>query len=138
MDEPVFVKLNDGWNAEPNDPDEDVLVQGDTATLSFFLNPWAYAADESQRGRLVFTGCKRWRLGPTNDEGWYRGICRYSGVAPGWCEFYEIEGPDSKMDQPPDWQDVQSDHPGKRHFLFYMRDRTFECIAADWSFEPQA
>jgi hypothetical protein len=33
---------------------------------------------------LTFTGARQWRLGPTNDEGWYRGQCRYVGIAPKW------------------------------------------------------
>jgi len=135
MDGALFVKLNHDWNAEPNDPDEEVSVHGDTVRLSFLLNPWAYEAQEGQRGRLTFTGSERWRLGPTNDEGWLKGDCRYSASAPEWGEFYEISGLDPLRNQPTDWRDVPSDKPGKRHFLFYLRDNTFECVADDWSLE---
>jgi len=135
MESIAFTKLNHGWNAEPNAPDERVVVNGDRVELSFLLNPWAFDAAEGDVGRLRFQGCTRWRLGPTNDEGWYRGECRYSNTAPGWGEFYEVTGPDPLADQPKDWQALPSDAPGNRHFLFYLRDTTFECIAADWSFD---
>ncbi|MDB5707615.1 MAG: hypothetical protein JWN66_4731 [Sphingomonas bacterium] len=130
----TFLKLNDGWNAEPNDPDEHVAVNANAVELTFFLNPWAYDAAEGQVGRLIFTESARWRLGPTNDEGWYRGQCRYGRLAPGWGEFYEIIGPDPLVGQSNDWHELEPVGTGDRHFLFYLRDNTFECIAADWSF----
>jgi hypothetical protein len=53
----------------------------------------------------------RYRLGNTNDEGWYRGQCRFSKLAPAWGEFYEVEG-DPLMDKAPDdW--VQLSAPRK-------------------------
>lgn len=133
----TFKKLNDAWNAEPNAPDERVIVYDDRVELSFILNPWEFEASEGEIGRLLFEGCAQWRLGPTNDEGWYRGQCRYSKTAPDWGEFYEIIGPDSLVDQPDDWHALVSAAPGRRHFLFYLRDTTFECIAKEWAFKRQ-
>ena len=75
----TFRKLNEGWNAEPNAPDPEVTVCGDDVLLSFVLNPFQFPQfAEEQRGLLRFNGCQRYRLGPTNDEGWYRGQCRTS------------------------------------------------------------
>ncbi len=133
MAEPKFTKLNYDWNAEPNDPEEDVCVTSGEVTLSFALNPWAYEAKEGERVFLNFSGAVKWRLGPTNDEGWYQGQCRYGKLAPQWGEFYEITGPNPLRDLPQDWHEVDSTRPNARHFLFYFRDATFECLAADWS-----
>ena len=86
----------------------------------------------------------------TNDEGWYRGQCRFSRLAPAWGEFYEVRG-DLLLDFVPDPEEFRSHgvqleprplrwvtigEPGvtSRHFLFYLRDQTFECDATDWSF----
>jgi len=77
----------------------------------------------------------QYRLGPTNDEGWYLGQCRYSGSAPSWGEFYELNGDDPLLDRPSDWIKTNSSPSSNRHFLFYFRDGTFECIAADWSYD---
>jgi hypothetical protein len=131
----AFEKLNRDWNAEPNVPDEHVAVNGDQLELSFRLNPWAFDAKEGEVGRLLFWNCTRWRLGATNDEGWYLGQCRYSKIAPNWGEFYEVTGIDPLVDQPEDWHEIRSAAPGNRHFIFYLRDSTFECIAAKWAFE---
>jgi hypothetical protein len=42
-----------------------------------------------------------YRLGGTNDEGWYVGQCRFSKVAPAWGEFYEVDG-DLKLESSSD------------------------------------
>ena len=133
----TFIRLNDGWNAEPNAPEPRVAVATSTVSVNFLLNPWAYEADEEEVGILSFDGCRSWRLGATNDEGWYLGQCRYSTVAPAWGELYEIVGSDLLAEQPNDWHPVPIVGTGHRHFLFYLRDQTFECFAADWSFRRE-
>lgn len=131
-----FRKLNDGWNADPNAPAEVVSVVGDTVALEFRFNSDAYAGfAKGERGRLMFTGCTKHRLGETNDEGWYPGQCRFSKLAPSWGEFYEVAG-DLLDEQISDWTPVPPGSPGpRRRFLFYLRDDTFEVDAQDWRFE---
>jgi hypothetical protein len=135
MKDPIFKHLNQHWNAEPNAPEATVTVRGSTVRLRFFLNPWAYAAEEEEKGCLSFQQCSMWRLGSTNDEGWYAGQCRYSKIAPAWGEFYELIGEDEQRIMATDWHELASPTSGGRHFLFYFRDNTFECFAAEWSFE---
>lgn len=134
MTDLAFLHLNDAWNAEPNDPAPEVLVGGSEVTLRFRLNPWTYEATADDLGLLTFRGCSEWRLGSTNDEGWYRGQCRYSGTAPTWGEFYEIVGSDPLAHAPDDWRTTDQAEAGERHFLFYLRDETFECFADEWAF----
>jgi hypothetical protein len=166
---PAFKKLNQGWNAEPNAPEPSVRRDGPDIVLRFFVNPWQFRQfEEDDLGFLRFHDCLRYRLGPTNDEGWYRGQCRYSRSAPAWGEFYEITGFDIQLlNQPGGWVTIKGSpfsslllgslgiyFPGvvsrlklgrhsdgtlspARHFLFYFRDGTFECIASGWSFEPE-
>jgi hypothetical protein len=75
-------------------------------------------------------------LGATNDEGWYRGQCRFSRLAPSWGEFYEVAGDLLLSKCPNDWRYV-SQEPGRalRHFLFYLRDETFECDARAYALD---
>ena len=131
----TFIHLNPDWNAEPNAPDPRVYISNDKLSLEFFVNPWAYEGfEEEQRATVEFTGCKRYRLGSTNDEGWYRGQCRFSGVAPKWGEFYEVVGDLKLKECPDDW--IETDlGKGERHFLFYLRDEQFECDASDFEFK---
>jgi hypothetical protein len=131
----IFTKLNDDWNAEPNAPDPVVQVSGKVVVLEFTPNPRQFPRfSEDQRVRLIFRNARRYRLGSTNDEGWYHGQCRFSGIAPEWGEFYELTG-ELKLDDVDDWCVVDAKQPSGRHFLFYRRDETFECEADDWRFE---
>lgn len=133
---PMFKQLNDGWNAYPNGSDSAAESVGDLLTFRFELNPFMFEdVEEGDEAILIFSKCSRWRLGKTNDEGWFRGQCRYSGVAPSWGEFYEIIGDDAVRDVPDDWRVIGADVSSGRHFLFYLKDETFECMADDWRFE---
>ena len=131
-----FRKLNEGWNAEPNAPEPNVKLDGSDVILTFLANPFQFPRfREDQRLILRFTNARRYRIGSTNDEGWYRGQCRFSSLAPAWGEFYEVSG-DLKMEHSPDdWQVVADIRPPGRHFLFYLRDETFECEAEGWTLE---
>lgn len=135
-----FKKLNEGWNAEPNAPDPRVIVEGSTVVLDFYLNAFQFPAfHEEQRARLRFTDAWRYRLGSTNDEGWFRGQCRFSKVAPAWGEFYELTGDLLLNKCPADWQ-YKRGEPDEvlRHFLFYLRDETFECDAREYALDLNA
>ena len=139
MTETTFTKLNDGWNAEPNAPHPHVRRRNADLVLEFYMNPWQFPEyNEEDIGILTLTNCWRYRLGDTNDEGWYRGQCRFGKRAPRWGEFYEVEG-DLLLDRgTPDWHVVRRPTESSRHFLFYFRDETFECDADDWSLEVVA
>lgn len=149
--ETSFTKLNDGWNAEPNGHDPTITIEGGDLVFKFLLNDLIYPKYKSaEAGILRFSDCWRYRLGCTNDEGWYRGQCRFSRLAPEWGEFYEVHG-DLLLDASPDpsaflvrgvqlgpfsldWVTLGEPRPGSRHFLFYLRDQTFECDASAWEF----
>ena len=136
----AFVRLNHDWNAEPNAPDVSASPDGQDVILSFYLNPWQFPEfEEEEKGVLRFSNCSQYRLGRTNDEGWYRGQCRFSTLAPAWGEFYAILGDPRSIDGPGDWITTQSNF-GKSgtHFLFYLRDNTFECVAEKCTIEPIA
>jgi hypothetical protein len=129
----MFLQLDEGWNADPVAPGLQIARDGDDLLLSFDLNAFQFPPfTEGGRASIRFRGCWRHRLGPTNDEGWYRGQCRFSRLAPQWGGFYEVGG-DLKLDQAPAGWVVASDEvEGSRHFLFYMKDETFECDAASF------
>ena len=131
-----FAKLNNNWNADPNSPVPHVKVHGKDILLSFCLNSFVYPQFKiGDVGKITFTDCFQYRLGLTNDEGWFRGQCRFSKVAPAWGEFYEISG-DLRFDESPnDWVTVGEKSENLSHFLFYFRDDTFECDARSWKFE---
>jgi hypothetical protein len=118
-----FNQLNEGWNAEPNAPSPSIEVQGEDVVLEF------HDFEEEEVGILRFVRCERYRLGPFNDEGWYSGQCRFSKTAPKWGEFYAVHGDPALLDVPEDWRPIRQHSDSMRHFLFYFRDQTFECVA---------
>jgi len=129
-----FIHLNKNWNAEPNAPAEKIEITDEYLSLSFLLNPWEFEGfKEGHRAELRFYGCSKWRLGPTNDEGWYSGQCRFSKLAPSWGEFYEVKGNLPPEQASNEWHDINQGK-GNRHFLFYLRDSTFECDAESYEF----
>jgi hypothetical protein len=131
----VFSKLNADWNAEPNAPNPQIQIWEHDVVLSFLLNPFIYPQfKDGDIGLLRFRSCWRYRIGSVNDEGWYRGQCRFSKLAPKWGEFYEVRG-DILLDQcPEDWIKVGLSESRQSHFLFYFRDEEFECDSVSWSF----
>jgi hypothetical protein len=131
-----FKKLNEGWDAEPGVPEPHVRTDETGLTLTFFLNPQLNPQfRDYDHGELFFPNCWRYRLGYPNDEGWYKGHCRFRCLAPDWGDFYEVSG-DLLDSGPPDWVLLRSDHSGlSRHFLFYFKDETFECVADSWHFK---
>ncbi len=147
----TFTKLNAGWNAEPNGQTPQIFFEGKDLLFAFFLNDLVYPEYQAaESGVLRFSDCWRYRIGRPNDEGWYRGQCRFSRLAPAWGEFYEVDG-ELLLDWVPDpeafrtreiqldprplrWVAIGERGASSRHFLFYLKDQTFECDAADWSF----
>jgi hypothetical protein len=131
----TFSKLNTDWNAEPNAPNPQVqLWQGDVV-LSFLLNPFLYPQfKEEDVGQLRFQNCWRYRFGSVNDEGWYRGQCRFQQTRTRGGEFYEVSGDLLLEKCANDWVEVRPETEAQKHFLFYFRDEEFECDAESWSF----
>jgi len=139
--ERAYVQLNVGWNADPNVPDPRVEIVGDALLLSFRLNAFQFPAfAEDQRATLRFESCSRYRLGAPNDEGWYSETYGQAG-APPWGEFYEVDAGFSHSTSPDAWVLGPATGPAaplRRHFLFYLRDGTFECEAAAWQLDVLA
>jgi len=94
----------------------------------------SFVAAKGGRGCLTFGQCAAWRPGPTSDEGWYAGLCRYRTIAPAWSAFYLLTGEDDQKLNAADWPELPAITPEIQHFLFYLRDNTFEYLAAGWRF----
>jgi len=137
--ETEFYQINDGWNADPNAPSPSIEVRGEDLILRFLVNPFQFHDFErGDIGVLRFVRCERYRLGPTDDVGWHLRRCRFSKLAPKWGEFYLVRGDVALLDAPGDWRSVRAASGDGRHFLFYFRDNTFECVAQRCLIEPAA
>lgn len=134
-----FFQLNDGWNAEPNAPEVNIEIQDNKVIVSFYLNAFVFKEfDEDDKGILTFHDCIRYRYGSPNDEGFYYfGQSRYKDFGVKWGEFYEVKDSDWKTNFPDATliKNYFDNSKEFKHFLFYFRDGTFECIASGYNFE---
>lgn len=136
-DLPTFTHLNTDWNAHPNDVALKLEQNGKTLLAHMRPNPYVFRAFENKPAITVcFKGCERYRLTSVNDQGWYDGQCRFSGLARSWGEFYEIAGDTRDDMDPTPW--VKMEGSGARHFHFYLRDEALEVKAQGWSLETKS
>jgi hypothetical protein len=131
-----YKKLNIDWNAEPNAPQVELQTDGDKLRVSFFLNPFIFDnVDGEERGELIFVECLKYSFNSCNDEGYYSGQYRYKNALLPWGEFYELEH-DWEKDFHKDLKILNPslDKGQLRHFIFFLKDNTLECIAKDFEF----
>ena len=131
-----FIKLNHGWNAEPNVPDVKIAVDDTDVIVRFRLNPFQFKefvyGDE---GLLTFHNCCQYRVGVPNDEGFYQyGQSRFKQYGIAWGEFYQLEDSGWESEFPDSIQVSGQATENCKHYLFYFRDDTFECIADSFNF----
>lgn len=136
-DLPTFTRLNEDWNAHPNDVGLRLEKSVDELIAHMKPNPYTSRQyDNVPEIAVRFVNCSKYRVTSVNDEGWYSGQCRFSGLAPEWGEFYEISG-DTRDDMNSDpWIEMKG--VGARHFHFYLKDETLEIKAKDWVLESKS
>lgn len=135
-----YKKLNNNWNAEPNAPDAKIEKGSSWIELSFQLNPFLFDyIDENDSGFLEFMNVYKYRIGSPNDEGYYTGDFRYINEELPWGEFYELfdSGWETNFPRDAEVENEELDKTQLRHFIFFFRDETFECLASDYCFRIQ-
>lgn len=130
-----FVKISDNWNADPVSPEIDLKIVRQDLVMDIFLNYFAYDNySEGDNAIITFKNCSKYSLNTCNDEGYYYGQYRIKPNELPWGEFYEIKSGLGK-DIPKPVVELSNDHNEKRHFLFFFKDETFECLADDYKIE---
>jgi hypothetical protein len=132
-----FTQLNKDWNAGPNAPEPSLMVNERSIILEFYLNHFIFEQfKEDDKGRLTFNNCHKYSFNTMNDEGYYKGQYRYKYTELPWGEFYQLET-NWQNDFPQDSIMLIShiDKQNLKHFIFFMRDNTLECIAENYEFQ---
>jgi hypothetical protein len=132
-----FKKLNTNWNADPNAPMPEISMEDGTLRLRFLLNAFAYEhIDEGDRGTLEFYDVHMYRIGGPNDEGYFQQQFRFTNDQLPWGEFYELKQSGWETNFPADQVLINDtiDKSELSHFIFFFKDHTFECLAADYYF----
>ena len=128
-----FIRLNKGWNAEPNAPNPQIDIIQDNLVLSFLMNPYQYDGyKDGDIGFILFKNVFKYRLGSPNEEGFYKGQFRYKRSQVDWGELYKVENSDYFISFPADCEVINPELTSEnnlKHYIFFFRDNTFECVA---------
>ena len=129
-----FEQLNIDWNADPNVPEVSITVSGNDVEVSFFLNAFqSGSCSENDKAKLVFHDCLQYRYGSPNDEGFYTyNQSRFKNLGVKWGEFYLVHNSDWEKVFPDCVHVSEQALDGLKHFLFYFKDGTFECISKEY------
>ena len=131
----LYTRLNNNWNADPNTPEANISINDGTLTLNFYLNYFLNNKfKEGDKGQLTFNNCYKYYFGAPNDEGYYRGQHRYKLTDLPFGEFYLLKT-DWRNDFPANAKVLNPDfNPnGMKHFIFFLKENTFECVAEDYT-----
>lgn len=130
-------KLNKNWSAEPSFPLETITRTDDGIEVNFELNslPYEYI-EEGEKGKIEFYEVYAYRkAAPNLEEISKRKIPLKVDQIP-FGDFYELLDSKWKTDFPSDKIIVDETKKTSklRHFLFFLKDTTFECLASDYSY----
>ena len=138
MNTPIFKKLNNDFDADPNAPDPKIGLLGNHVVLSFFLNSFLWDnVSEGERGTLTFLNCLQYRLGKPDSDSYPK--YRYYQPDIAYYDFYMVENSKWIEDFPFDKKIHNSSvldefERSLHHYIFFFRDNTFECVATGHSF----
>jgi hypothetical protein len=137
-----FVRQANAIEANPNTAEPIVEIVGKDILLTYDLKNWS----EDESAIIRFHDVLIYRTGDPNDEGFYRGgephIVNDSMYSLLSCpdiefwDFYEVIGFDWKSGLVGKQVHVMDQEfqrkTGYRHFVFFMKDGTFECVCQAW------
>lgn len=130
-----FIQLSNNWNAHPVSPEVNLQIVGKNLIMEIYLNHYMFDSFvKGDKARITFENSYKYSLNSCNDEGYYYGQYRINWNQLEWGEFYEIiSGLDRKLPKP--IVQLSDDSDNKRHFLFFFKDETFECLADNYKVE---
>ncbi|TDR25837.1 hypothetical protein [Flavobacterium cheniae] len=130
-----YIQLTTNWNADPVLPKIELKIDQTELIMDIYLN--YYVFDNFKKGdkvKIRFKNCTLYSLNTCNDEGYYYGQYRTNPSELPWGEFYEIiSGLDKNMPNP--IEIIVNNNSEKKHFIFFFKDETFECLASDHELE---
>ena len=130
-----YIQITTNWNADPVLPKIELTIDRTDLIMDIYLNHYVF--DNFKKGdkvKIRFKDCTLYSLNTCNDEGYYYGQYRTNPNELPWGEFYEIIcGLDRNMPNP--IVEIVNDNSNKKHFIFFFKDETFECLASDYELE---
>lgn len=146
-----FTKLNNTYSPDPNGARPLINIYEKIVSIRFDLDSINYKQfTREQLGEITFTDCLMFRVGSPNDEGFFidpknpskRNNSRWNYTDfpnLNFHNFYCVENSDWKTTFGPhaflNKELTEKGHTDAdfKHFLFLMKDGTFECIARSYT-----
>ena len=130
-----YIQITNNWNADPVSPEIELSLDEENLIMDIYLNHYAFENfKEGDKVKILFKNCAEYSLNTCNDEGYYYGQYRTNPNELPWGEFYEIKsGLDRNMPSP--IVKINNDNSDKKHFIFFFKDETFECLASEYELE---
>lgn len=132
-------RLNANYESDPNVAIPLLGLYNDELTLIFALNYFTFPYKEDEKGRIKFSKCAAIRIGGPNDEGFLRNQHPLWNASLGsvkWHSFYEVMGtPTEHFEAFYKNGALMESAKNLRHFVFFMKEATFECLAESYKEE---
>tara|TARA_R110002012_G_scaffold6480_7_gene30056 strand:- start:140951 stop:141769 length:819 start_codon:yes stop_codon:yes gene_type:complete len=130
-----YFRITGDWNADPVSPEIHLEIDKNNLTMEIFVNHLVFDDfEKADKAKITFKNCSIYSLNGCNDEGYYYGQYRINSNELPWGEFYEIKsGIDRKFPEP--ITRINDELEGKRHYIFFFKDETFECLADHFKLE---
>ncbi|MDB5264657.1 MAG: hypothetical protein JWN64_228 [Parcubacteria group bacterium] len=127
----IFSKINLDQEIDPNTASPKLEIYDRKVKLFFPLR-------SEKLGCIEFINCRGLRSGSPNDEGYYKyndgfwNINDYPEIE--WHSFYEIKNaPLEYLNQfYIQGEKTELSNPSLKHYAFFMKEGTFECLAEDY------
>ena len=127
-----YIQITKDWNADPVSPEIELKLDGIDLIMDIYLNHLQFNKyQEGDKVKIRFKNCAEYSLNTCNDEGYFYGQYRTNHNELPWGEFYEIKsGLDKELPNP--IEKIQTSNSDRKHFIFFFKDETFECLASDY------
>lgn len=128
-------KKDNVYASNPNIAAPEIYLYEKNLTLRFPVNTFINNLEDGHIGKILFKNCTAFRVGSPNDEGYGIGSdtvwneASFPGIE--WHHFYEVldsSGPTFERF----FTTESHDQSSQRHFVFFMKEATFECYARDF------
>lgn len=130
----LYKILTIGWNADPETPELTIRAEKNILKLEFYLNNFLQTQfKENHKCSLIFHNCHKYYLGAPQTDIHQIGSGRFKAGELPFGEFYEIQS-NRKIDFPKQATILNGtiDPEVLKHYLFFFKDGTFECLASDY------
>ncbi|PHR46508.1 MAG: hypothetical protein COA32_10210 [Fluviicola sp.] len=130
-----YIKITTDWNADPVSPEIQLKVVVDDLVVEMLVNHFQFDEFiEGDKVKITFKNCSIYSLNTCNDKGYFFGQYRINPNELPWGEFYEIRsGLDKSLPDPV--VQLNNKQNVNRHYIFFFKDETFECLATNYKLE---